>query len=166
MWREVKGGRVKGRGRLKKRGKKEKKGIQEEISSAALLGSARRHGNSSEARRTADKRIRSFLVSASLYVSHPEISGQLIRSLPESLFLLLLMKTRLMAKRPLATSHMDTYSSVWGVFHSSTFSGLLNLFFALAKYILILHSNIFTGASRSSASQQCTSPSLLLHYSQ
>lgn len=99
MWSEVKGGRVKGRGRLRKRGKKEKKGIQEEISSAALLGSARRHGNSSEARRTADKRIRSFLVSASLYVSHPEISGQLIRSLPESLFFLLLMKTRLMAMR-------------------------------------------------------------------
>lgn len=71
-------GRGGGRDRLERRGKREKRNTRR-ISSTTLLDSERRHGNSSEARRAADGQIRSLLlISASLYVSRPEISGQLI----------------------------------------------------------------------------------------
>ena len=66
------------RGETSEEEREEKKKNTRGISSAALLGSACCHGNSSEARRAADRQIPSFLISASLYVSHPDISGQLI----------------------------------------------------------------------------------------
>lgn len=64
------------------------------ISSATPLGSACCHGNSSEARRAADRQVRSILNSASLYYSHPDINGQLILVLVSFLlfFLSLMIK--------------------------------------------------------------------------
>lgn len=113
-WGGSREGAGQGKRRLKKRRKTRKRSTRG-ISSATLLGSACCHSNSSKARRAADRQIPSFVISASLYVSRPDISGQLIL-VPGCACLLvpLLTENGLTARRPLATPHTDTNQQhVW-----------------------------------------------------